>query len=141
MEITEIGNYGGIDPYTRVTKQDGQIEQIQGQDTVPPRANRDRVELSGKPTYDPTQLPTHLNGRQEQSPSVDESAQSSGCVAINAAKLARILAAAKTRAQVQAVIAQIQADLRECEAGKEKGYDVDEGSVAAAKNVLQNVRK
>lgn len=67
--------------------------------------------------------------------------KSSGCVAINAAKLARMLAAAKTRAQVQAVIAQIQSDLRECDAGKEQGFDVDEASVEAAKNLLQDAQQ
>lgn len=64
----------------------------------------------------------------------------SGCVGINAAKLARLLAAAKTRAQVQAVIAKIQADLDECEAGKAQGMDVDEASVEAAERLLQEAK-
>ena len=69
-----------------------------------------------------------------------EAEQTKGCVGINAAKLARMLAAAKTRAQVQAVIAQIQSDLKECDAGKELGFDVDEASVEAAKSVLQDAQ-
>ena len=64
----------------------------------------------------------------------------SGSVGINAAKLARMLAAAKTRAQVQAVIAKIQADLRECETGKQQGMDVDEASVQAAESLLQEAK-
>ena len=64
----------------------------------------------------------------------------SGCVGINAAKLARMLAAAKTRAQVQAVIAKIQADLKECDAGKKQGMDVDEASVKAAEQLLQRAK-
>ena len=64
----------------------------------------------------------------------------SGCVGINAAKLARMLAAAKTRAQVQAVIAKIEADLKECEAGKARGMDVDEASVQAAEQLLQEAK-
>ena len=60
----------------------------------------------------------------------------SGKVGINAAKLARMLAAAKTRSQVQAVIAKIQADLMECEAGRNNGMDVDEESVKAAEQLL-----
>ena len=64
----------------------------------------------------------------------------SGRVGINAAKLARMLAAAKTRAQVQAVIAKIEADLDECEAGKEQGMDVDEASVEAAESLLQEAK-
>ena len=64
----------------------------------------------------------------------------SGRVGINAAKLARMLAAAKTRTQVQAVIAKIEADLDECEAGKQQGMDVDEASVKAAENLLQEAK-
>ena len=73
---------------------------------------------------------------QEEEASGDQTG-SSGKVGINAGKLARMLAAAKTRAQVQAVIAKIQADLNECEAGKNNGMDVDEASVKAAQQLLQ----
>ncbi len=59
---------------------------------------------------------------------------------INAAKLARMLAAAKTRSQVQAVMDMIMSDLRECDAGKEKGYDVDEASVSAAESLLEEAK-
>jgi len=70
-----------------------------------------------------------------------ESSKSSGCVGINAQKLARMLAAAKTRPQVQAIIAQIQSDLRECDAGKEQGMDVDEASYSAAEQLLQQAQQ
>ena len=66
--------------------------------------------------------------------------QKKGKVGINAAKLARMLAAAKTRAQVRAVISQIQADLKECDTGKAQGFDVDEASVDAAKSLLQDAQ-
>lgn len=66
--------------------------------------------------------------------------KSSGCVGINAAKLARMLTATKTRSQVQAVIAKIKADLKECEVGKEQGMDVDEASVEAAEQLLQEAK-
>ena len=59
---------------------------------------------------------------------------------INAAKLARMLAAAKTRSQVQAVMEMIQSDLRECDAGKQQGYDVDEASVKAAESLLEEAK-
>lgn len=62
---------------------------------------------------------------------------SRGMVGINAGKLARMLAAAKTRSQVQAVIAKIRSDLNECEAGKNNGMDVDEASVKAAQQLLR----
>lgn len=58
-------------------------------------------------------------------------------VGINAGKLARMLASAKTRSQIQAVIAKIQSDLQECEAGKSNGSDVDEESVKSAEQLLQ----
>lgn len=64
----------------------------------------------------------------------------SGRVGINAAKLARMLAAAKTRSQVQAVITKIKADLKECDAGKEQGMDVDEASVKAAEQLLREAK-
>ena len=64
----------------------------------------------------------------------------SGCVGINAAKLARMLSAAKTRSQVQAVIEKIRSDLDECDAGKAQGLDVDEASVKAAKQLLQEAK-
>ena len=64
----------------------------------------------------------------------------SGSVSINAAKLARMLAAAKTRSQVQAVIAKIKSDLKECDTGKAQGMDVDEASVEAAERLLQSAK-
>ena len=65
---------------------------------------------------------------------------SGGMVGINAGKLARMLAAAKTRSQIQAVMSKIQSDLSECEAGKNNGMDVDEESVKAAKQLLQEAK-
>ena len=69
-----------------------------------------------------------------------EYTESRGSVGINALKLARMLAAAKTRSQVQAVIDKIEADLKECDEGKERGWDVDEESVKAAKHLLQQAK-
>ena len=75
----------------------------------------------------------------EQKEDKDQSG-SSGMVGINAGKLARMLAAAKTRSQVQAVMSKIQSDLSECEAGKNQGMDVDEESVKAAQQLLQEAK-
>ena len=69
-----------------------------------------------------------------------ESESVSGSMGINAAKLARMLAAAKTRSQVQAVMDMIQSDLRECDVGKEQGLDVDEASVQAAESLLEEAK-
>ena len=76
----------------------------------------------------------------EQEEAGKDQNRSSGMVGINAGKLARMLAAAKTRSQVQAVMAKIQSDLSECEAGKNQGMDVDEESVKAAKLLLQEAK-
>ena len=76
---------------------------------------------------------------EEQEKAEDQSG-SKGMVGINAGKLARMLAAAKTRSQVQAVMSKIQADLNECEAGKNQGMDVDENSVKAAKLLLEEAK-
>ena len=76
----------------------------------------------------------------EQEESKEDENRSSGMVGINAGKLARMLAAAKTRSQVQAVMSKIQSDLSECEAGKNNGMDVDEESVKAAKLLLQEAK-
>lgn len=81
---------------------------------------------------------------QEQDDNVREETEQdqnrSGSMSINAAKLARMLAAAKTRSQVQAVMARIQSDLNECEAGKNQGMDVREETVKAAKLLLQEAK-
>ena len=77
--------------------------------------------------------------RQEEEPEKEQN-ESKGMVGINAGKLARMLAAAKTRSQVQAVMSKIQSDLSECEAGKNQGMDVDEESVKAAEQLLQEAK-
>ncbi|MDE7303004.1 MAG: hypothetical protein K2N60_06765 [Oscillospiraceae bacterium] len=86
--------------------------------------------------------PEESAGEQEEQTEQGETEgeQVGGCVGINADKLARMLAAAKTRSQVQAVIAKIQADLNECEAGKNNNMDVDEASVKAAEQLLQEAK-
>ena len=70
-----------------------------------------------------------------------ESESVGGSVGINAAKLARKLAAAKTQSQIRAIMAEIQSDLRECESGKAQGMNVDEASVEAAERLLQEARQ
>jgi len=78
----------------------------------------------------------------EQGENSDEvtSEKTSTSMGINAGKLARMLAAAKTRSQVRAVIALIEADIKECDAGKAQGADVDESSYKAAQRLLEQAR-
>ena len=105
----------------------------------------DRVEFSDEG------LAANAEKHQQEEETVedDEAVESDGeiesesvgvSMGINAAKLARMLAAAKTRSQVQAVMEMIQSDLRECSAGKEQGYDVDEASVSAAESLLEEAK-
>lgn len=113
---------------------------------------RDRVEFSAeglacneaKKTQDEEiAVNKELTENEETADSEDEEIESESVgksMGINAAKLARMLAAAKTRSQVQAVMDMIQSDLRECDAGKEQGYDVDETSVSAAENLLEEAK-
>ena len=113
---------------------------------------RDRVEFSAeglaaneaeKTQYKEIAVSEEITEEEEPVGSEDgeiESESVSRSMGINAAKLARMLAAAKTRSQVQAVMEMIQSDLRECSAGKEQGYDVDEASVSAAESLLEEAK-
>ena len=74
---------------------------------------------------------------EEEEESENESEKINGCIAINAAKLARMLAAAKTKAQVRRVMELIKSDLKECDEGKQAGWDVDETSYKAAESLLK----
>lgn len=78
----------------------------------------------------------------EETQGTDEvtSEKTSTSMGINAGKLARMLAAAKTRSQVRAVIALIESDIKECDAGKAQGADVDESSYKAAQRLLEQAR-
>lgn len=84
--------------------------------------------------------PAETEEMQEEPEQEKEQNESKGMVGINAGKLARMLAAAKTRGQVQAVMSKIQSDLSECEAGRNNGMDVDEDSVKAAEQLLQEAK-
>ena len=77
----------------------------------------------------------------ENTKDTEENRESTGKVGINVGKLARKLAAAKTRSQVRAVIAEIKQDLQECEAGEKQGMDVDTASVQAAKQLLGTAKQ
>ncbi len=85
------------------------------------------------------------DAEQEPMDSMEEDSEEStsvgGSIGINAGKLARKLAAAKTKEQLQAVIAEIQQDLKECEAGEAQGMIVDEASVQAAQNLLNKAQQ
>ncbi len=73
---------------------------------------------------------------QESEVETHEATSVGTSMAINVGKLARKLAAAKTREQVQAVMQEIRQDIDECEAGREQGATVEEANINAAKNLL-----
>ena len=81
------------------------------------------------------------NAASEAEAEESESVGGKTSIGINAAKLARKLSAAKTQSQIRAIIAEIQSDLKECESGKAQGADVDEASVQAAEQLLQEARQ
>ena len=166
MGISAIGQYQAV-PGSYAPQREGTIAAADGKKTFP--TGRDTVELSGKlraerrgvtekllervreGNRETAGKPEELPGKAEETGKVEDESKeekesegdrtgTSGRVGINAAKLARMLAAAKTRSQVQAVIAKIRADLEECEAGKAQGMDVDEASVEAAEQLLQEAK-
>ncbi len=115
-------------------------------------ANSDTVEISkdarhlydlqkSMETSDTNNVSAPEDEANEPSEEDNESTSSKTSMAINVGKLARRLAAAKTRSQVQSVLTAIQSDLRECESGKAQGADVDEESVAAAERLLQQAEQ
>lgn len=146
LEINNVYNTYGVTKYNDLAyKNEKSPVQIK-------KSSTDRFEYSGpdeleemqKDPAQPDEIQEEQIGQEkaEEEQTGQEEAKgdqtgSSGKVGINAGKLARMLAAAKTRAQVQAVIAKIQADLNECEAGEKNGMDVDEASVKAAQQLLQ----
>ncbi len=65
---------------------------------------------------------TEATAQMQEGGSEKESASMSQSIGVNAGKLARKIAAAKTRDQLQKVIGEIRSDMREIEAGLEKGW-------------------
>lgn len=101
---------------------------------------RDRVEFSAEGLAANEAEKSQEEEISENEEEEIESESVGKSMGINAAKLARMLAAAKTRSQVQAVMEMIMSDLRECDAGREQGYDVDETSVSAAESLLEEAK-
>ncbi len=136
MAISTVGIRQYENVYAKTYERNNNAETAE--ETSAETPERDRVEFSAEGLA----ANAEENQEEETAESDDEIESESVGVSmgINAAKLARMLAAAKTRSQVQAVMDMIQSDLRECDAGKEQGYDVDESSVSAAENLLQEAK-
>lgn len=85
------------------------------------------------------------NGQDDKSVSgkPDETASSEkqgGKVAVNEGKRLRQIAAAKSRGQVQQVLALLQKDLSDCKAGLEKGW-CDESEIAKVEALISRARE
>ncbi len=143
MAVNGIGAFRHQSIYNLINNRKETAEIVD--EPVSDTPERDRVEFSDEG------LAANAEEHQQEEETVedDEAVESDGeiesesvgvSMGINAAKLARMLAAAKTRSQVQAVMDMIMSDLRECDAGKEKGYDVDEASVSAAESLLEEAK-
>jgi len=72
-------------------------------------------------------------------PEEEVSESKGGKVAVNQGKRARQIAAAKSRDQVQQVIALLQKDMADCKAGLEKGL-CDEAEIAKVQALLQSAQ-
>ncbi len=134
-----VGRIEGYQPRYNVSQPKEQVKNADSEEYEEVTVSRDRLELSPEAELHETVSPDEEKN-PDSSEDEAESEKVSGSVGINAAKLARILAAAKTRSQVQAVMEMIMSDLRECDAGKEQGLEVDEESVKAAESLLEEAR-
>ena len=144
MAISTVNNYGYYNSASTVKTRDIQkpavgreITNAGAEMNISEKENLDSIEISEEGRL---ALDQEKAAQEDATPGDEDSESRGGKVGINAGKLARMLAAAKTRSQVQAVVAKIQADLNECDAGKEQGMDVDEASVQAAELLLQQAK-
>ena len=78
----------------------------------------------------------NIETKDKESDSEEESATVSGKVGVNVGKTARKIAAAKTKAQLRAVIAEIRNDMQEVKAGLEKGW-CDEAEVDKVNSLME----
>lgn len=119
-----------------------QVAKLRGTENSAETAEKQEAQVGQEEQIEqdePVEQEEKLEQDEQNEASADQSGMS-GSVSINAGKLARMLAAAKTRSQVRAVISKIQSDLKECENGKNQGMDVDESSVRAAERLLQEAK-
>ena len=87
-------------------------------------------------------LDTDVQDDKAVSENLDEigsSEKQSGKVAVNEGKRARQIAAARTRGQVQQVLALLQKDLSDCKAGLEKGW-CDESEIAKVEALISSAK-
>lgn len=80
--------------------------------------------------------------RENQSESEKETfgQKFSAVKSINSQKHARRLAAAKTKAQLNAVISELQRDISSCNMSEYQGITVDTASLSAARSILDSAR-
>ena len=141
-----VGRIEGHQPHYYPLQSRNKVLNNGSEDNSEKLTDRDRLELSAEGMEKLSESPDETEETpidEEENPDnseENEAEKTSDYVGINAAKLARILAAAKTRSQVQAVMEMIMSDLRECDAGKEQGLDVDEASVSAAESLLEEAK-
>lgn len=78
-----------------------------------------------------------VSGEQDETAS---SEKQGGKVAVNEGKRLRQIAAAKSRGQIQQVLALLQKDLSDCKAGLEKGW-CDESEIAKVEALISRARE
>ena len=159
MNITGVGAYGAVSQSVRAPQKAGVA--VQSAENGTPSARTDTAEISdearqfmerirerkqetlesGELALDSDDMRVMGAAAEPSESTASASVSGEEAEGINAAKLARKLAAAKTQSQIRAIMAEIQSDLRECENGAAQGMDVDEASVEAAERLLQEARQ
>lgn len=100
------------------------------QDTFVLTVSESVDEPTGK---DPDAVKNHAEVIENNSE--EESTTVSGSIAVNVGKTARKIAAARTKAQLRAILAEIKADMQEVKAGMSKGW-CDESELEKVNSLL-----
>lgn len=129
MAITSNVTYSGVNAHVR--REDKLNEKIRQEKLE----ERKRVEQELKEHFgnrfkgfrvkwleEDTKAQESVETENKKNASEKESVTASGKVGVNVGKTARKIAAAKTKAQLRAVIAEIRSDMQEVKAGIEKGW-------------------
>lgn len=107
------------------------------------RENRTSFSESGADSYpksDVVEISDSHFSRENESADENFERKFSAVKAINSQKHARRLAAAKTKAQLNAVISEIQRDISSCKMSERQGITVDSASLSAARSILDSAR-
>lgn len=104
------------------------------------RTSFSESDTASYPKSDVVEISNSHFSRENESASENFERKFSAVKAINFQKHARRLAAAKTKAQLNAVISEIQRDISSCKMSEQQGITVDSASLSSARIILDNAR-